>query len=328
MATTIRPGDTVTVSYSDPTADDDEYAIQDTGGADARSFTDFPVTNNSRAYPADCQTGDLWCATMTVGELFSGATLLGRGFHEAASVGALTDSDFTLGGTDYSVIQLLLSVGGNQLTVRFDPNGQNVFNSDAYTLVLDGTAYSFGDAAFDSITNQFRILDNNLTWADGQSVSVRLISTGAPGETLNQIEGDAPRVTAIEADSPADGSWDAGDTLTLTVRFSQAVEVDATDGTPTLAALVGTTPVTASWTGGSGTDALTFSVELPAGTASADTLLVSANALSLNGGTIQSAGETPADLAHIAYGFSGAVSAARAAGRGGGRRAAHGVARP
>ena len=46
----VARNDTVTVSYSDPTDDDDdENAIQDGSGTDVRSFTDYPATNNSHS---------------------------------------------------------------------------------------------------------------------------------------------------------------------------------------------------------------------------------------------------------------------------------------
>ena len=43
----IRAGETVTVSYADPTTGDDAKAIQDTSGNDVATFTDVSVTNNS-----------------------------------------------------------------------------------------------------------------------------------------------------------------------------------------------------------------------------------------------------------------------------------------
>ena len=44
----ITIGQTVTVSYRDPTPGDDQAAIQDYAGNDAASFTDHPVRNNSQ----------------------------------------------------------------------------------------------------------------------------------------------------------------------------------------------------------------------------------------------------------------------------------------
>ncbi len=52
----IREGQTVTVSYEDPTANNDPMAIQDKAGNDAASFTDQPVTNNSTVQPRSPDT--------------------------------------------------------------------------------------------------------------------------------------------------------------------------------------------------------------------------------------------------------------------------------
>ena len=47
----IRQGETVTVSYTDPTTGDDADAVQDDHGNDAPSFTDIPATNLSEIAP-------------------------------------------------------------------------------------------------------------------------------------------------------------------------------------------------------------------------------------------------------------------------------------
>ena len=48
LGRTISRDQTVTVSYEDPTSSDDTAAVQDAAGNDAASFTDYPITNNSR----------------------------------------------------------------------------------------------------------------------------------------------------------------------------------------------------------------------------------------------------------------------------------------
>ena len=52
----IRQGQTVRVSYTDPTGGNDEAAIQDRAGNDAASLTDQPVTNGSTATGADVRS--------------------------------------------------------------------------------------------------------------------------------------------------------------------------------------------------------------------------------------------------------------------------------
>ena len=76
------------------------------------------------------------------------------------------------------------------------------------------------------------------------------------------------------------GDLNAGKVVTLTVNFSAAVTVNTAGGTPRLALNDGGT---ASYSGGSGSTALTFSYTVAAGQNTAD-LIVSS--LALNGGTI------------------------------------------
>ena len=49
----VRTGETVTVTYTDPTTGDDTAAIQNLDGLDAATFTDQSVTNNSTFLPPD-----------------------------------------------------------------------------------------------------------------------------------------------------------------------------------------------------------------------------------------------------------------------------------
>ena len=51
MKNLIREGQTITVSYTDPTPGNDTNAIQDGSGIDAPSFTDEPATNDSTEQP-------------------------------------------------------------------------------------------------------------------------------------------------------------------------------------------------------------------------------------------------------------------------------------
>src|SRR6185312_4449954 len=84
------------------------------------------------------------------------------------------------------------------------------------------------------------------------------------------------------------GDLAAGSVVTLTVNLSEAVTVNTTGGTPSLMLSDGGT---ATYTGGSGTSALTFSYTVAAGQNSSDLTVTGA---SLNGGTINDgAGNAP-----------------------------------
>ena len=55
LETAINTGQTVTVSYDDPTVEDDSRAIQSLDGTDADSFGKQSVTNNSEVAPTSSQ---------------------------------------------------------------------------------------------------------------------------------------------------------------------------------------------------------------------------------------------------------------------------------
>lgn len=86
------------------------------------------------------------------------------------------------------------------------------------------------------------------------------------------------------------GDLNAGEQVTLTVNFSAAMTVDTAGGTPRLTLNDGGT---ASYTGGSGSTALTFNYTVAAGQNTADLIVSSFN---LNGATITDGNGNAANL--------------------------------
>jgi hypothetical protein len=118
----------------------------------------------------------------------------------------------------------------------------------------------------------------------GNAAETTLNSVGSTAAV--NVDGTNPSVTGVSA-STADGAYGSGQTITITVGFSGAVNVDTTGGTPTLALDGGGV---ATYTGGSGSNTLTFSYTVGAGENSADLDYSSSSALSLNNATIIDAG--------------------------------------
>ena len=87
--------------------------------------------------------------------------------------------------------------------------------------------------------------------------------------------------------SPTSGDLNAGKVVTLTLDMSEAVTVNTSGGTPTLTLNDGGT---ATYTGGSGTNALTFSYTVAAGQNTSD---LTETAVNLNGAAIQMAPAMP-----------------------------------
>ena len=126
------------------------------------------------------------------------------------------------------------------------------------------------------------------------------LSGGSPANAA-----DAPTVAGVEVTSDAgdDDTYALGETITVTVTFSDAVNVT---GTPQInidmdPADWGTKVV--DYAGGSGTAGLTFDHTVVEPNLSRQGIAVLANSLALNGGTIRSAShQTDADLSHAGRG--------------------------
>ncbi|WP_326993157.1 Ig-like domain-containing protein [Chitinophaga sp. 212800010-3] len=108
--------------------------------------------------------------------------------------------------------------------------------------------------------------------------------------TLNlTYDGTAPVVASVGV--PANGYYKAGQSLSFTVNFSENVTVT---GTPSLPVVLGISTVQATFTGGSGSSALTFSYTVQSGDMAMSG--ISLNNLLLNGGTIKDAATNDAVL--------------------------------
>ena len=133
----------------------------------------------------------------------------------------------------------------------------------------------------------------------------------APRDTRSQrsqqqngpgITGTAPTIKGSPAlsDSGSDYEWTPGETVQVTLTFSEEVNVDTTDGTPSIGIqLGGTLDHNASYASGSGTTKLVFSYTLADDDGRHSSMFVPGDSLTLNGGTITSASSGgDAALAH------------------------------
>ena len=124
---------------------------------------------------------------------------------------------------------------------------------------------------------------------------------GAAGSTPSVIiDTVAPTIDSVmlsSATGAQNNSLNAGDTVSATVTFSEAITVS---GSPTLALGIGAALVQASYVSGSGSSALVFSYTVLAGQLDADGIAITANSLSLAGGSLQDALGNNATLSHSA----------------------------
>ena len=99
------------------------------------------------------------------------------------------------------------------------------------------------------------------------------------------VDAVAPSVVGVSS-STANGTYKAGDAISIQVNFSEPVTVT---GIPQLTLETGTTDQVINYSSGSGTSALTFSYTIQSGDGSVDLDCQTATALALNGGSIKDA---------------------------------------
>ena len=129
---------------------------------------------------------------------------------------------------------------------------------------------------------------NGATIKDGAGNQAFLSLSGLT-QVGPQIDTTTPAISGI-TESPASGEFNTGYTVTLTLDMTEAVTVNTTDGTPTLTLNDGGT---ATYTGGSGTSALTFNYTVGSGQ---NTAALAATAINLNGASIADGAGNAANL--------------------------------
>ncbi|MCE7996952.1 MAG: hypothetical protein HEP71_33630, partial [Roseivirga sp.] len=190
-------------------------------------------------------------------------------FSEAVTVSGTPQIELETGTTDRTVNY---STGSGTTTLTFN-----------YTVQAGDT--NGGGLDYTS-TSALTLNSGTINDAAGNAATLTLATVGAAGSISNTksitIDTTAPTVTSVSS-STADGSYNAGDVIGVTVTFSEAVTVT---GTPQLTLETGTTDRTVNYSSGSGTTTLTFDYTVQAGDTNADLDYVATNSLALNSGTI------------------------------------------
>ena len=125
------------------------------------------------------------------------------------------------------------------------------------------------------------------------------------------IDGVIPTVTNVTATNN-DGYFKASDVISITVTFSEAVNVVTTGGTPTLTLETGTNDAAVNYTSGTGTNTLTFAYTVASGHTSSDLDYVATSSLALNSGTIKDGAGNNATLTLATPGQANSLSANKA----------------
>jgi hypothetical protein len=199
-------------------------------------------------------------------------------------------------------------------TVTFNEGVSGVDASD-FTLTTTGTAAGTIASVAATSTSVYTVTVNTVGGDGTLRLDLNIAATGIADLATNAIVGGysagqtftvdntAPVISSVAV--PANATYVAGQTLTFTVNFGENVTVNTAGGTPTLGLTIGTSSKSASFTGGSGTTALTFAYTITAGDLDTDGIAV--GALALNGGTIADAASNNANLTLNNVGATGSV---------------------
>jgi autotransporter-associated beta strand protein len=179
-----------------------------------------------------------------------------------------------VGGTDFDQVMVngTVALNGGSLTVS-RVNSYTATNGATYRIIdNDSTdAVTGATGIFGSVAEGTDLTSN------GDIYTVRYASGTGNDVVLTAVVN--PSVTGVSA-TTADGSYNAGDTVTITVTFDRSVTVT---GVPTLTLNTGQA---ATYAGGTGGTTLSFSYTVQAGDTSADLDYGATSSLALNGGTI------------------------------------------
>lgn len=254
---------------------------------DNQSNASFDLGASSNATIQDIISG---AASLTVRTVSVGGNI------SPASAPTALVPDYVKPGVSITANNQSLSaaVVDTQLTFTLTESSTNFVVSDV--VVLGGTLTDFAGSG-SSYTATFTPAVGGGDWSARIVAGAFTDASGNPGEGSNILRGSAdlvaPTIAALTYQS-ATGTYRAGQTLLVEVRFSEAVVVS---GTPVLPLLAGATcaEVNASYLSGSGTTRLVFQRTVQAGEFCSN-VVESGTALALNGGSILDAAGNPANL--------------------------------
>ncbi|MCX6513349.1 MAG: Ig-like domain-containing protein, partial [Actinobacteria bacterium] len=285
-----------------------------TGSAAVGSTVQLYVDNvaSGSTCPASSTTGEWSCDT---GVLTSGAKKV-----KAFSTTLLSDSTVTSESAEMTVTvdttAPTVSIAANASTLKSGQTSTLTFTlseaSNDFVVgditVSGGTLSSFTGSGT-SYTVVFTPTTNTQSGTGSVSVALGTFTDAAGNSntasfaTTITYDTQAASVSSLSVSSSAgaDSTYVAGDSIRVTVNFSEAVTVT---GTPTISVLVGSTTRSATYISGSGTSALVFGYTVVAGDTDTDGVSVTLNSLDLGGGTINDAAGNASTLTQVAVAAS------------------------
>jgi surface protein len=276
-------GDSITLNSS---------TIRDTAG-NAATLTHSGVADNS-GYLVDTMTMTISSVSLTSATKANEGNTLIVGDTVTATVNF---SKIVTVNTTGGIPTLALNIGGSRVLASYTSGSGTSALTFSYT-ILAGQNDTNG-ISID--TNSLSL--NSATIRDAAGNSVQLIHSSVTDNTSYLVDTTVPTITSVAitgATGVQNSTLKAASTVTATVNFSEAVTVNATDGTPMLTLNIGGSSVLASYASGTGTNALNFSYTILAGQNDTNGISIDTNSLSLNSGTIKDMAGNSTILTHSA----------------------------
>ncbi|KRB75761.1 DUF4347 domain-containing protein [Noviherbaspirillum sp. Root189] len=206
-----------------------------------------------------------------VGVPSNGTFIAGQTLEFTVNFGEIVTVD-TTGG----IPQLALTIGNTTKYATYQSGSGSAALKFTYTVesnLIDGNGITISTLAANGGT---------LKGGNGENATLTLNSVGSTAGVL--VDSVAPSVSSVSV--PANGVYKAGDNLDFTVSFSEAITVNTSGGVPEIGLTIGSTAVSATYVGGSGTSILTFRHTVSAGSLDADGIGVGSSIV-LNGATLK-----------------------------------------
>jgi hypothetical protein len=205
---------------------------------------------------------------------------------DVVTVTVTMDEAVTVSG----IPQLALNIGGTTVQASYASGSGSTALTFTYTVLA-------GQTDINGISIDANSLSlNSGTIIDTAGNSADLTHTAVTDNASYKVDTTAPSVSSV-ALAGTTGVLYVNDAVQVSVTMDDVVLVT---GSPQIALNIGGTTVLADFTGGSGTNTLSFSYTIVLGLSDIDGISIDANSLSLNGGTIKDLAGNSAAITHTA----------------------------
>ena len=198
------------------------------------------------------------------------------------------------GSGDLEAADFELSISGGVATVASTPTGITKTAQNIWILDVNISGTANGSETLSVVPAAGNVIFD---------LAGNAASTSQSNNTASLTEKILPTVTNVTS-TTSDGSYKQGETIAITVVFSETVNVT---GTPQLTLETGGSDAVVDYSSGTGSNTLTFNYTIGSGETSSDLDYVATNSLALNSGTIKDAAGNAATLTLASPGASNSL---------------------